>query len=174
MVPIWEDLSRKYSGTINIAALDGDSSYSIKERLGVSYFPTFLYFAENNKVYKFDGPRSTEALTEFLDNEQWVERIEEGEDIPREIDEFRRILRKIFQPLMVSVWLYACVDSGGDRGGVHCADQLHLRGGQEVRGREVRGGQEGQAGDHPQEAREDGERADAQDQAALMHSFVFL
>jgi len=30
----------------------------IKDRIGIEHFPTFMYFAENNKMYKFDGTRN--------------------------------------------------------------------------------------------------------------------
>lgn len=66
MVPIWEEIARRYQGSVNIAAIErynllyktyliSDENYMIKDRIGVEHFPTFMYFAENNKMYKFDG-----------------------------------------------------------------------------------------------------------------------
>jgi hypothetical protein len=48
-----------------IAKLDAVHNTETKERFGVTGFPTLLYFADE-KVYKYQGPRTVKALKEFV------------------------------------------------------------------------------------------------------------
>lgn len=48
-----------------IAKLDAVHNTETKERFGVTGFPTLLYFADE-KVYKYQGPRTVQALKEFV------------------------------------------------------------------------------------------------------------
>jgi thiol-disulfide isomerase/thioredoxin len=48
-----------------IAKLDAVHNTETKERFGVTEFPTLLYF-EDEKVYKYQGPRTVQALKEFV------------------------------------------------------------------------------------------------------------
>jgi protein disulfide-isomerase-like protein len=70
--PKWEELSNELedddddkSGSVVIAKLDAVQNPETKERFGVTGFPTLLYFADE-KVYKYQGPRTVQALKEFV------------------------------------------------------------------------------------------------------------
>ena len=48
-----------------IAKLDAVQNTETKERFGVTGFPTLLYIADG-QVYKYQGPRTVEALKDFV------------------------------------------------------------------------------------------------------------
>mmetsp|Transcript_12939 Transcript_12939/g.16046 ORF Transcript_12939/g.16046 Transcript_12939/m.16046 type:complete len:207 (-) Transcript_12939:185-805(-) len=75
LAPTWDKIATELKGQINIAKVDCTQNRGVSRRFGIRGFPT-LILLRGGKMVKYEGPRSPEALTE------WVISAEANEDIP--------------------------------------------------------------------------------------------
>eukprot|EP01099_Mayorella_cantabrigiensis_P004971 TRINITY_DN3833_c0_g4_i3.p1 TRINITY_DN3833_c0_g4~~TRINITY_DN3833_c0_g4_i3.p1 ORF type:complete len:148 (-),score=28.43 TRINITY_DN3833_c0_g4_i3:744-1187(-) len=64
LVPTWETLARKHSGSFNVAKLDATVETKTPPLFGVQGYPTLILF-KDNKWWSYDGARSESDLSEF-------------------------------------------------------------------------------------------------------------
>ena len=64
MQPEYEKLATELKGEINVAEVDVAKDRAIGSRFDVKGFPTMLFLSEG-KVFKYKGPRTSEALAAF-------------------------------------------------------------------------------------------------------------
>jgi Ser-tRNA(Ala) deacylase AlaX len=76
-----------------------EDNEDVRDRIQVSGFPSLLYFADDNKMYKYKDFRNMENITHFIESEGW--KTLEGEEIPTEINMSRRYMRMILSPYVV-------------------------------------------------------------------------
>lgn len=67
MVPILEDLSKKYAGQINIVKVNVDEQGDIADRFGIEQMPTMLLFNAGEPVGQVIGAHPREAIQSDLD-----------------------------------------------------------------------------------------------------------
>lgn len=76
MKPAWDDLAGKFNGepSLVIADVDCTEEKDLCEKQGVTGFPTLKFFtAKNGKEgEKYEGPRTLDALTQFVEEELLV------------------------------------------------------------------------------------------------------
>lgn len=101
LAPTWEKLGENFKDNENIVIAKMDSTANELESVKVQGFPTIKYFmaGEDNKVIDYNGERTLEGLTKFLesggkdgagapeDEEDDEEPEDEDEDAPPEKDE---------------------------------------------------------------------------------------
>mmetsp|Transcript_56079 Transcript_56079/g.177696 ORF Transcript_56079/g.177696 Transcript_56079/m.177696 type:complete len:263 (+) Transcript_56079:209-997(+) len=65
--PTWAELADDLQGEVAIAAVDCDAHKEIQKRFGflVEGFPTLILFRDRG-AYKYNGPRTKEALVDFI------------------------------------------------------------------------------------------------------------
>jgi protein disulfide-isomerase A1 len=69
LVPTWDKLGEQYKDHENIVIAKMDSTANELETVKVQGFPTIKYFmAEDNKVVDYNGERTLEGLTKFLES----------------------------------------------------------------------------------------------------------
>ena len=68
IAPILEDVSRDYSGRVQVAKLNVDDNQSIAQRFGVRGIPTLMLFRNGAVIGTSVGALSKSQLTLFLDS----------------------------------------------------------------------------------------------------------
>ncbi|KAM3137070.1 hypothetical protein pb186bvf_010798 [Paramecium bursaria] len=103
IVPLWEDMHKKYKDKIRIGAIDSYNQEQIGDRIGVSYYPSFVFFDIDNKMYFFNGSTNMGNFTEYVDKKIYLDQV--AYDTPREVDHFKKWLRRIFSLKMIPVYI---------------------------------------------------------------------
>ncbi|CAK70284.1 unnamed protein product (macronuclear) [Paramecium tetraurelia] len=103
IVKIWEEMVTIYNGTINIGAIDTYNQELIGDRIGVTKYPTFVFFDTDNRMYFFNESTNIGNFTQFVDEKKYLHL--EPYDTPKEIDHFKKWLRRIFSLKMVPVYV---------------------------------------------------------------------
>ncbi len=67
LMPIFEELSREYSGRMKFAKLDVDNARSIAARFGITGIPVLKFFCNAREVGELVGYRSKENLKAAFD-----------------------------------------------------------------------------------------------------------
>lgn len=67
LMPIFEELSREYSGRMTFAKLDVDEARSIAARFGITGIPVLKFFCNGREVGELVGYRSKENLKAAFD-----------------------------------------------------------------------------------------------------------
>jgi len=99
LVPIWDDLGKAFKDHPDIVVAKMDATANELEDVKVQSFPTIKYFPKDNKVIDYEGARTLEGFTKFLesggtegatapeDEEEDVEDEEEGDEPAGDHDE---------------------------------------------------------------------------------------
>jgi thiol-disulfide isomerase/thioredoxin len=65
--PEWDNFVQSYTGPVTLRKVDMSEAGSDLEKYNIRGFPTILIVDENGEYKDYDGPRTSEALTKFLD-----------------------------------------------------------------------------------------------------------
>ncbi|RUS88906.1 hypothetical protein EGW08_003345 [Elysia chlorotica] len=70
LAPTWDELAETYASRkgVSVAKIDCTQSTVICKQYEVRGYPTLLWFQDGDKVAKYQGSRSHEALKEYVDN----------------------------------------------------------------------------------------------------------
>jgi len=68
LAPTWDKLGEKYKDHENIVIAKMDSTANELESVKVQGFPTIKYFMTDNKVVDYNGERTLEGITKFLES----------------------------------------------------------------------------------------------------------
>ena len=66
-LPIWKDLQGKYAGKINFEEHENEAEPEVMKQYQVTAFPTILARHSNGSLQKFDGMRTMEGLSKFIE-----------------------------------------------------------------------------------------------------------
>lgn len=65
MAPMYDELAKELDGSVNVAKIDVTANRDLGRRFNISGFPT-LKFLRLGRTYDYQGPRTLEALKEFV------------------------------------------------------------------------------------------------------------
>jgi len=65
--PEWENFVQTYTGPVTLRKVEMSEAGDDLEKYNIRGFPTILILDENGESKDYDGPRTSDALTKFLD-----------------------------------------------------------------------------------------------------------
>ena len=65
--PEWDNFVQSYTGPVTLRKVEMNEAGKDLEKYNIRGFPTILIVDENGEFKDYDGPRTSEALTKFLD-----------------------------------------------------------------------------------------------------------
>ncbi|BFZ11289.1 hypothetical protein BsWGS_14328 [Bradybaena similaris] len=68
LAPVWDDLADTFNhdNKVNIAKIDCTQSSVICKQYGIDGYPTLLWFKDGEKIEQYQGPRTHEALKQYV------------------------------------------------------------------------------------------------------------
>ncbi len=90
MAPTWTDLYESHLGELNVGHVDctSDLGKSLCQLYEIRGYPTLLYFspdpAHNDSFFKYQGPRSIDALEKFALTSEWKKA--DKQDLPQYLE----------------------------------------------------------------------------------------
>jgi thioredoxin-like negative regulator of GroEL len=66
--PEWDTFVQNYTGPVRLRKVEMNEAGSDLEKYNINGFPTVIAVDENGDKKDYDGPRTSEGLTNFLDN----------------------------------------------------------------------------------------------------------
>ena len=65
--PEWDNFVQSYTGPVTLRKVEMNEAGDDLEKYNIRGFPTILIVDDNGESKDYDGPRTSEALTKFLD-----------------------------------------------------------------------------------------------------------
>jgi len=65
--PEWDNFVQSYTGPVTLRKVEMNAAGDDLEKYNIRGFPTILIVDDNGESKDYDGPRTSEALTKFLD-----------------------------------------------------------------------------------------------------------
>lgn len=65
--PEWDNFVQTYTGPVTLQKIEMNEAGGDLEKYNIRGFPTILIIDENGETKEYDGPRTSEALTKFLE-----------------------------------------------------------------------------------------------------------
>lgn len=65
--PEWDNFVQSYTGPVTLRKVEMSEAGDDLEKYNIRGFPTILIVDDNGEFKDYDGPRTSEALTKFLD-----------------------------------------------------------------------------------------------------------
>ena len=66
--PEWDQFVQTYTGPVKLRKMEMNEAGSDLEKYNIQGFPTILCIDENGETKDYDGPRTSDALNQFIDN----------------------------------------------------------------------------------------------------------
>ena len=67
-LPEWDQFVQTYTGPVKLRKIEMNEAGSDLEKYNIQGFPTILFIDENGKAKDYDGPRTSDALNQFISN----------------------------------------------------------------------------------------------------------
>ena len=66
--PEWDQFVQTYTGPVKLRKIEMNEAGSDLEKYNIQGFPTILFIDENGETKEYDGPRTSDALNQFISN----------------------------------------------------------------------------------------------------------
>ena len=66
--PEWDQFVQTYNGPAKLRKIEMNEAGSDLEKYNIQGFPTILFIDENGEAKDYDGPRTSDALNQFINN----------------------------------------------------------------------------------------------------------